>query len=510
MTAFRALRTMVLAACVGACVSAVLAGAALASGGTLARIPKDVKLTKHRLTRHVVLAGVATMLALAVVLAWGTTISLAVNAEKYYEDANANICVGLEFPGGFPAGNCSMKNLTTGLDNTALGYNVLGNDTSGTDNVALGDAPLALNTTGGGNVAIGFVAMIDNQTGETNTAIGLDGLQHNNGSDNTAVGGLTLLLNKTGNENTATGYRALAANEQGSRNVASGSEALLSNTTASNNSAFGYRALNADKTGVYNSAFGQGALEDNTVSSNTAVGGGALQHNTAGAFNVAFGDSALINNITGTSNVAIGNDAAAQVEGSNNVDISNVGVESDSGTTRIGTEGKQTTAYVAGIDKTAIKGCSVQVTGEGQLGCNNNPEGSAVATYASTAAVATGKCIYFTGRGAPGTAACPAATSGYSASKALSLAMPANGATVSNLAANTSATVAGADTAVVEVIDNTTSAVLLSCTVSATTKNYCTNNATTGSAAARDKLEVKITANGTSGAGKDWEVTFRY
>jgi hypothetical protein len=176
----------------------------------------------------------------------------------------------------------------------------------------------------------------------------------------------------------------------------------------------------------------------------------------------------------------------------------------------VGRDGTQTKAFVAGVAKTAVKGCSVQVTGEGQLGCNNNPEGSSVATYASPKAVENGKCLNFTGRGAPGTGACPAATTGFSVSKLLSLAMPANGATVSNLYAATSATVSASDTAVVEVIDNTTSTVLLRCTVNSTNKNTCTNNSATGAAAAGNKLEVRITTTGTSGAGKGWEVTFRY
>lgn len=196
--------------------------------------------------------------------------------------------------------------------------------------------------------------------------------------------------------------------------------------------------------------------------------------------------------------------------GSNNIDISDNGDSADTGTTRIGTEGTQTKTFVAGVDKTDVTGCSVQVTSEGRLGCNNNPAGSAVAMFASPAAVATGKCLYFTGRSTPGTAACPAQTSGDSASKLLSLAMPANGATVSNLYAATSATVSGSATALVEVIDNTTGAKLITCTVNATTKDNCSNNSETGAAVAGNKLEVRITTRGTSGANKDWEVTFRY
>jgi trimeric autotransporter adhesin len=286
----------------------------------------------------------------------------------------------------------------------------------------------------------------------------------------------------------------------------------LEKATGESNVACGYDALESDTSGSENDAFGMAALFLNsTGGANVAFGTDALGNNTTGEGNVASGDLALWENTTGANNVALGDGAGANLTtGSHNVDIANEGVAGESSTTRIGTEGKQTKAYVAGVDKTKVKGCAVQVTGEGELGCNNNPAGSAIATFASTAAVASGKCLYFTGRGAPGTTTCAAATSGYSASKALSLAMPANGATVSNLYAATSASVSGSDTAVVEVIDNSTGALLLSCTVSSTSVNNCSNNASTGTAAAGNKLEVRITTSGSSGASKDWEVTFRY
>jgi hypothetical protein len=88
--------------------------------------------------------------------------------------------------------------------------------------------------------------------------------------------------------------------------------------------------------------------------------------------------------------------------------------------------------------------------------------------------------------------------------------MPANGATVSNLYAQTSATVTGSDTATVEVVDNSTSTLLVSCTVNSTTVSECGNNQSTGKAVAGNKLEVEITTSGTSSSKKGWEVTFRY
>jgi hypothetical protein len=63
-----------------------------------------------------------------------------------------------------------------------------------------------------------------------------------------------------------------------------------------------------------------------------------------------------------------------------------------------------------------------------------------------------------------------------------------------------------ADTVTVAVIDNTTGATLLSCTVNSTNKNSCSNSSGSGSAAAGDNIEVKLTASGPSGNNMLWRV----
>jgi hypothetical protein len=86
---------------------------------------------------------------------------------------------------------------------------------------------------------------------------------------------------------------------------------------------------------------------------------------------------------------------------------------------------------------------------------------------------------------------------------------PGGGASITDLYAYTSGALAGTDTVLVAVIDNTTGTTLLSCTVNATTKNYCVNTSGSGIAAAGDNVEVKITATGASGNSKKWRVSFR-
>jgi hypothetical protein len=62
---------------------------------------------------------------------------------------------------------------------------------------------------------------------------------------------------------------------------------------------------------------------------------------------------------------------------------------------------------------------------------------------------------------------------------------------------------------VVAVIDNTTGATLLSCTVNATTRNTCSAPGGTTAASPGDNLEVRVTTSGLSPFYKDWRVTFR-
>src|SRR5258708_419079 len=115
--------------------------------------------------------------------------------------------------GGYPGENTaegdfalnSLSSLTTGSENTAIGWSALFNDTGGND-----------------NTATGFSALLSNQTG----------------SDNTASGAFALATNSTGLDNTATGFGALDSNTSASNNTATGFEALFNNNP--NNSSSGY------------------------------------------------------------------------------------------------------------------------------------------------------------------------------------------------------------------------------------------------------------------------------
>jgi hypothetical protein len=123
--------------------------------------------------------------------------------------------------------------------------------------------------------------------------------------------------------------------------------------------------------GADNTVLGDNALLNNTGGvSNTAIGSQALAGNTTGRLNTAVGYTALQNSPSGSSNIALGAGAGMKLRrGNNNIDIGNQGNLGDSNTMRIGTEGLQTTTYIAGISGSIVaNGVGVIVDSEGHLG----------------------------------------------------------------------------------------------------------------------------------------------
>ena len=118
--------------------------------------------------------------------------------------------------GGYPGlntaeGTNALKNLTTGVANTGVGWYSLFSNTDGSFNTALGAGTLLFNvgntTTREGtqNTAIGAAALLSNTTGFDNTAVGAAALSNNLGTENTAIGAGALRNNSTGTANIALG-----------------------------------------------------------------------------------------------------------------------------------------------------------------------------------------------------------------------------------------------------------------------------------------------------------------
>ena len=254
---------------------------------------------------------------------------------------------------GYGAGG--VLGMNTGSYNTAFGYATLSSNTNADSNQAAGAFALALNTTGAYNSANGAYALANNTTGNYNNASGYQALMSNTtGIQNNAMGGLALSSNTTGGYNNAVGFYALYSNTTGLQNNASGYLSLYSNTGGNYNTGYGAFSLHANTTGT----------------GNNGTGYGALYRSTTGGYNSADGYYALSNNTTGSNNIAIGPYAGSNVTtGSSNIEIGNKGASTDNAIIRIGVQGSNRAAYVAGISGVNVTGgAQVVVNSSGQLG----------------------------------------------------------------------------------------------------------------------------------------------
>jgi hypothetical protein len=261
---------------------------------------------------------------------------------------------------------------TSGSGNTANGFGALFYNTNGYGNAANGASALYNNTSGFDNTANGFVALYGNTSGYFNTANGYQALYSNtNGHDNAANGAFALHDNTSGYGNTATGNGALYSNTGGFLNTANGNQALYFSTNGTYNVADGAQALYWNTSGNYNTASGAQALNSNTSGlGNSASGYEALYHNIGGSYNLADGYQALLFFTNGNYNIALGYSAGLNViNGSFNIDIGSQGVAGENNTIHLGTQGTQTSAFIAGIyGVTAASGVPVYINTNGQLG----------------------------------------------------------------------------------------------------------------------------------------------
>jgi uncharacterized coiled-coil protein SlyX len=141
------------------------------------------------------------------------------------------------------------------------------------NNVFYGHGAGSAITTGFQNTAIGWYALSENTTGSLNMASGDYALTNNvRGNENTANGSQALFFNEGGGGNTATGSHSLLYNKSGSFNIANGYRALYHNVTGFWNIATGYQALQNNQSGSFNIALGVNAGSAITGSSNIDIG----------------------------------------------------------------------------------------------------------------------------------------------------------------------------------------------------------------------------------------------
>jgi hypothetical protein len=140
---------------------------------------------------------------------------------------------------GNTAIGASALKASTGVDNTALGYNALLGNTSGSNNVGIGVVAGANNTTGDYNISIGKQAMQQNTSGSTNVAVGAGTIDFmTSGSYNTVLGGFAGRYYGSGmSNNTTTMNNSILIGYDSRPKLNSGSnEIVIGNSTIGNGS----------------------------------------------------------------------------------------------------------------------------------------------------------------------------------------------------------------------------------------------------------------------------------
>jgi hypothetical protein len=227
------------------------------------------------------------------------------------------------------SGNVLTSNGTTWTSATPSGGSLTGTtDSASPFKTALGSGA-ATSTTGIRNTAMGYQALFTNSTGTQATALGYNALYNSTGGSSTAVGNFAGYNEGTGNSNVAVGESAGYYVTTGVYNVSLGVGAS-GNATGSNNVAVGRNSLGALSTASTNNGVAVGSLALNNVQgdNNTAVGYQAGRSVSTGTNNTIIGYNAAFsgtNNLsTGSNNTLIGNAAEASANSvSNEITLGN-------------------------------------------------------------------------------------------------------------------------------------------------------------------------------------------
>ena len=186
----------------------------------------------------------------------------------------------------------------SGINNTAIGANVLNANTSASNNTGLGAFALNANTSGINNVAVGANALLTNVYGNNNVAVGPGTLLTISGtSDNTAVGANALEFNVGGN-NTALGALAGYYDKSGDYNTYLGyntGQSSSDNTVYDYSTAVGYNARITASNQVVIGITGQNVvIPGNLIVNGQTVGNGTGStgpQGSTGAFGGPQGDT---------------------------------------------------------------------------------------------------------------------------------------------------------------------------------------------------------------------------
>lgn len=295
---------------------------------------------------------------------------------------------------GFQAGVAGI----TGANNLGLGRECLGSLTSGSSNIAIGYRALGAVDVNNGNIAIGDSCLLSND-GSANVVIGESAGNNYNGAESYNVllgatcGGLNgesfaiHIADATSSNQALTCYIGGIVAVTTTPNppnlmMIDSVTGQLANTTfnvvsSGSNTIIGTTSGNTTMTGQENTGLGSASLDSLTSGAqNTALGSFALGSITTASNNVSIGRESLLNLTTGNGNTVIGTNCGFNYAGpeSGNILIGSdlLGVTFESNVTRIGVQGTQAQAYIAGISGVVITPANLNIVTidvtTGQLG----------------------------------------------------------------------------------------------------------------------------------------------
>ena len=192
-------------------------------------------------------------------------------------------------------GSNAGANLTTGINNLILGYSSAFNLNNGSNNVSLGPYAGFKLEGGIGNIYAGFQAGYNTQDGQYNINIGYQ----------TGYSGSSIAYANNIHIGYQTGYSSTAAN-----NLFLGYKAGLKNTTGTNNICIGL-----------NSGQGENTNNSQIGSNNVFMGSNTGKSNHNGNYNIYLGNEAGKNNVDGSKNIFIGENAGLNTLLSRNIFI---------------------------------------------------------------------------------------------------------------------------------------------------------------------------------------------
>lgn len=214
---------------------------------------------------------------------------------------------------GYNSGGLPKVN-TTGSYNLAVGPYTGFNISSGSRNVMVGSGDVSQSagrqiSTGSDNTLLGFKAGRAIQTGSNNTLIGSNaGASLSSGINNLVLGYQAAFNLSSGSYNTVLGPQAGYSMNDASYNISSGYQAAYSQQSGSGNINMGYKAGFSLVNQSNNIHIGYQAGYTSTADNNIFVGANAGTQNTVGTNNIFMGTAAGAgNNPYGTSGQQLGN-----------------------------------------------------------------------------------------------------------------------------------------------------------------------------------------------------------